>query len=376
MIGSWIWVSAGRGWISGWLWCLHYSWNWCVVDGSYTHSLACSVYTAMFCLPVHHWAAYKAVCTTCTLVNMKNATSHTIVPISSRGWSLFTRLAKFVIKINFTTFHLSNAVLPSQYSYPTNGVIRSVNGSNIFGLCLGIVVGSGMITCTQPNTSVLFDGSIEKLTGLDSDTWASQLFTLERVVSATEVTFDFSGTPGYNGVVGVEVAMFNCPGWGIGPQSFQLLEQQNGLRLNVGSVGQLQSSCSSLVTAILCLQQRSVSSEIVIQFNLDQSSDQVLIAEVIFHSSTDTCQPATSTSTPTEATPNSKQNWSHNNRWKGAGRSPQSRFCTAANQSEIECLHMHKWSQIIIIVHAKYTKNLMYPHSDMLYLELMHEHCE
>lgn len=211
------------------------------------------------------------------------------------------------------TYSILHAVIPSQYSYPTDGVIRSVNGSNIFGQCLGVVVSGSTITCTRPSTSVLFDGNIEKLTGLDNDAWATQLFTLQSVASATttEITFNFSDTPNYDGVGGVEVVMFNCPGWGIGLQSFQLLEQQNNFRLNVGSVGHPQSSCNSLVTAILCLQQRSMSSEIIIQFELDQNSDWVHIAELTFYASTDTCEPAATASSISatstlEITPNSK----------------------------------------------------------------------
>ena len=155
-----------------------------------------------------------------------------------------------------------------------------------------------MSICDEPHSSVLFDGIIPTLIGLDEDMWASQLFTIHRLSSSNhrEIISNFAGTPGYVGVWGVKLVMFNCPEWGIAVQSVQLLEQQSSFLLQslveVGRNDHPKTSCGSLVTEILCLQQISVSTHIVLQFNLDQNSDWIHIAELTFYASTGTCQTA------------------------------------------------------------------------------------
>ena len=68
------------------------------------------------------------------------------------------------------------------------------------------------LTCITPTSSVLFDGNVPTLTGLDGDMWASQLLT---TANTAEITFGFTDTPDYTGVGSVEVVMFNCPEWEI-----------------------------------------------------------------------------------------------------------------------------------------------------------------
>ncbi len=89
--------------------------------------------------------------------------------------------------------------------------IMSVNGSSDDGNCNLIVT-----TCNEPITSVLQDGIIPTLTGLDGDMWANQILTINiesdsSIIDETDITFDFEATPGYVGVQKVEVVMFNCP---------------------------------------------------------------------------------------------------------------------------------------------------------------------
>ena len=55
-------------------------------------------------------------------------------------------------------------------------------------------------TCFIPTSSVLFDGSVSTLTGLDGDMWASQLLTINTTVNTAEITFDFIRTPDYTEV--------------------------------------------------------------------------------------------------------------------------------------------------------------------------------
>ncbi len=102
-------------------------------------------------------------------------------------------------------------MLPGRYFYRGGNTIMSVNGSSEDGNCSLIVT-----ICNEPTTSVLQDGIIPTLTGLDGDMWASQLLTIS---STTNITFDFQATQGYAGVERVEVVMFNCPEWGISVDS-------------------------------------------------------------------------------------------------------------------------------------------------------------
>ena len=69
--------------------------------------------------------------------------------------------------------------------------------------------------CSQPTSSVLFDGVIPTLTELDGNMWASRLLTM-RARPFAAINFDFVGVAGYAGVGRVEIVTFNCPQWGIG----------------------------------------------------------------------------------------------------------------------------------------------------------------
>ena len=93
-----------------------------------------------------------------------------------------------------------------------------MNGSLAAGNCSDISYAGNFTTCTQPTTSVLFDGDTPTLTELDRDMWASQLLaltTMSEDQTKIPLTFGFGDTPGYTGVGAVEVTMFNCPGWGL-----------------------------------------------------------------------------------------------------------------------------------------------------------------
>ena len=100
---------------------------------------------------------------------------------------------------------------PSSYFFLTGDTV-SVNGSSATGHCSSAttrqVVGGNMLTeCHQPTTSVLFDGNIPTLTGLDGDMWASQLLTLQaKTQPNVPISFSFP-----TGIRRFEVVMFNCP---------------------------------------------------------------------------------------------------------------------------------------------------------------------
>ncbi len=99
----------------------------------------------------------------------------------------------------------------------------SVNGSSEDGNCN--LTSSERVRCREPTTSVLQDGIIPTLTGLDGDMWASQLLTINTTESNIDITFNFRNiTPSYDGLESVEVVMFNCPEWVIISLCLELLQ--------------------------------------------------------------------------------------------------------------------------------------------------------
>ena len=132
-------------------------------------------------------------------------------------------------------------IIPSAYTSPTPAT--SVNGSSATGNCASST--SGTITCADQASSVLFDGHIPILTGLDGNTWASQLLTIQTTAEATsvDITFDFHDTPDFTTVERVEVVMFNCPQWGIGVETIAAIEHLTNIRHNTVNI----TSCDSLV---------------------------------------------------------------------------------------------------------------------------------
>lgn len=163
----------------------------------------------------------------------------------------------------------------------------SVNGSTVNALCSNITVNGTESTCNAPNSSVLFDGNIPTLTGLDGDMWASQLFTLQPAAPSTELTFGFTEADDNFGVETVEVVLFNCQERGISVSTITLLEIDSGMRLNVGSLNVSTVSCDSLIR--VCFETNLTIPLLGIQFELAESSDQVYLAEVIFDGTESPC---------------------------------------------------------------------------------------
>ena len=169
-----------------------------------------------------------------------------------------------------------------------------MSGSSATGNC-SILISSGIaIICTEPTSSVLFDGVIPTLTGLDGDMWASQLLTLQRPSSNARVIvlFDFIDTTGYVGLSGrLEVVMFNCPEKGISASTIRVSTSTSSLvsltPLMVVNIG--ITSCDSLVR--VCTPISTVRPSITLEFIIGASSDMVYLAEVTFYpaSSASTC---------------------------------------------------------------------------------------
>ena len=198
----------------------------------------------------------------------------------------------------FLIIMIVHAVVPSSY-ITIDAQTVSVSGSSATGHCSSNSVSSdrGISTCTDPTSSVLFDGVIPTLTGLDGNMWASQLLTLRRLSSINArplVLSDFTGTPGYVGLSRVEVVMFNCPEREISASTIIVSTSSSPsaeARSQILSLGIANTSCDSLVTvcAPITTTQPSISFEFA-------TSEMVYLAEVTFYATSS--PPVTITTVP------------------------------------------------------------------------------
>ena len=167
-----------------------------------------------------------------------------------------------------------------------------MSGSSAAGNCSSVTSTGVISTCTDPTSSVLFDGVIPTLTGLDGDMWASQLHTLQRTTSTrATILFDFTSTPGYVGLSAsgrLEVVMFNCPEKGISASTIRV---STSLSPSVSPTPLMNvnidiTSCDSLVT--MCTPIATTQPSITLEF---ATSDMVYLAEMTFYaaSSASTC---------------------------------------------------------------------------------------
>ena len=131
-------------------------------------------------------------------------------------------------------------------------VIKSVNGSSASSICLNpVVITTKKISvglCTNTTSSVLFDGNIPTLTGLDGDDWASQLLTIEKTSSAN-LTQDDLLLEVEISISRIEVVLFNCPQWGVATHTVIVNEINNSVPkiLSNKSISTTLTSCTSLV---------------------------------------------------------------------------------------------------------------------------------
>ena len=181
---------------------------------------------------------------------------------------------------------------PSQFIFDAGGNTQSVNGSCATGHCSS-VTGN---TCLDPTSSVLFDGIIPTLTGLNGNTWACQLLTMRTCTSFAVLSFDFTGTPNFVGLRRVEMVLFNCPQWDITFSSIQVVAGGSF----IGAINPTVTSCDSLVRVCMPLNTNSVQTELTLNFITVDSSHWVHTAEVTFYGA-GTCEPDTIITTPTAA---------------------------------------------------------------------------
>lgn len=186
-----------------------------------------------------------------------------------------------------------------------------MNGSSVSGNCSDI--DSISSACMEPRTGVLFDGVFPELTELDGDAWASQLLvtpstSLSRYALSV-LAFYFTDTPGYAGVARVEMALFNCPEWGIAVGTVAVQEFKNGRVKTLAIQSIRTTSCDSLVR--ICVPVTTNSTVIPIMFYSVPSPEfYVHLAEVTFYADSSACPPeaiisaySVTTATATEGAP-------------------------------------------------------------------------
>ena len=172
----------------------------------------------------------------------------------------------------------------------------NLSGSSATGHCSSVSRRNILTsTCIDPTSSVLFDGVIPTLTGLDGEMWASQLLTFQHT-TLTRVTFNFADTPRYVGLSGrLEVVMFNCPEKGISTSTILISESASplGNRESLTVININITSCDSLVR--VCSSINATQPSIPLDFVVGTTSDMVYLAEVTFYaaSSASTCPPDT-----------------------------------------------------------------------------------
>ena len=171
----------------------------------------------------------------------------------------------------------------------------AVNGSNSTGRCTNFFPSVTRQNCWTPTSSVLFDGNVPTLTGLDGDMWASRLLTINTTANTAEITFDFTDTPDYTGKGRVEVVIFNCPEWGISVRTISLISStsRTGSRTFLTSISPITTSCDSLVRVCISHNVSSDRPVLALVFTPPSTSNWVHLAEVTFYASGSTCPPDT-----------------------------------------------------------------------------------
>ncbi len=187
-----------------------------------------------------------------------------------------------------------SAVFPRFYSYrdDIDNDIMSVNGSSEDGNCNLTL--SDRVRCREPTTSVLQDGNIPTLTGLDGDMWASQLLTINTANSSIDITFNFRNiTPSYDGLEIVELVLFNCPEWGISVDNITLLvtTTASSIGRSLITISPTNTSCDSLVRVCISISVSTNDSISTLSFQLSPAFTWVHLAEVSFYEADPTCPP-------------------------------------------------------------------------------------
>ena len=217
-----------------------------------------------------------------------------------------------------------------------------MNGSSATGHCSSVSTDGGTSICKDPTSSVLFDGVIPTLTGLDGDTWASQLLTLETTGVTTEISFEFTET---QELESVDVLLFNCPEWGVSVRSIQYVGSTSisGSRAFLGVIQVDTTSCDSIVRVSM---PRSISLPVVtLEFVLSHGSDWIHVAEIEFYTpaiptTTTAATIATAATTTSTATGTAAATTSTDSNDTTASTATNSNDTTATTASTPSCVNI------------------------------------
>ncbi len=160
----------------------------------------------------------------------------------------------------------------------------SERGSSATGHCSD-VSDSGRV-CNTPRSSVLFDGIIPTLTGLDGDMWATQLLTLDTSTSSS-ITFNFNEIANYVGVGTIEVVMFSCSMRGIGANSISIRSSDDS---PIGTINDIPQSCEYLVRT--CISDGFTTTEPILSLTFNNALQRVYLAEVTLYTNSRACSNA------------------------------------------------------------------------------------
>lgn len=171
--------------------------------------------------------------------------------------------------------------LAPHYFYSIAQISR-VNGSTIHGSCRRISDLGRVLVCMEPATSVLFDRRIPSIFELGGNMWARELLVIQSTteIPTAQLVFDFSTVNNYNGLMEIELVVFNNPEWGI-----EFPDMRIRVSNRVSGFGDpdavivpnvATSTCRKLVRA--CISISTDKRAVRLEF-----SDTVYIAEVRFH---------------------------------------------------------------------------------------------
>ena len=203
--------------------------------------------------------------------------------------------------LNWSCFSTDFKFNPVRYYFPTLGTL-SANGSSLVGQCSDVTMSlNGTSSCATPTSSVLMDGEIPTLTGLDGNMWANQMLILKKNnVFSYEVMFDLRETLwsfDYHNtkIRKIELVMFNCPDWGMAATSFTI----NAYSYPSSSASYLTVvyptvfSCTSLLK--MCIPISSSAALFSLNFTPSPGSSWIYLAEVAFFNSSSSPCPAFTT---------------------------------------------------------------------------------
>ncbi len=165
-----------------------------------------------------------------------------------------------------------------------NPAAISERGSSATGHCSN-VSDSGRV-CNTPRSSVLFDGIIPTLTGLDGDMWATQLLTFNTSTSSS-ITFNFNGIENYIGVGTIEVVMFSCSMRGIGTNIISIRSSDDS---PLGTINDIPQSCEYLVRS--CISDGFTTTDPIFSLHFSDVLQRVYLAEVTLYTNSLACSNA------------------------------------------------------------------------------------